>query len=108
MEIDLTQRKIHGMGDAELSPGDHVESQSFFFEYKSQRPVQEGFAGIDDDGIRITFTELVIKFSALLAESEFIEKIERCTELLSQIHNIATADKDVTLLVYLRGEWEQS
>jgi hypothetical protein len=91
------------MCDAKFSPRDDVESQALFPKYESQSPVQEGFGGINDQGIRMIFTELFFKFTALMAEGEFIEKIERRAEFLSQVHNIAAADKEVTLLTYLSG-----
>src|SRR3972149_2207314 len=103
MEIDLVQRKIHRMGDAKFSPGDDVESQTLFLKYESQSPVQEGFGGINDQGVRIIFTELVFEFTALMAEGGLIEKVERRAEFLSQLNDIAAADKDMTLLIHLSG-----
>jgi hypothetical protein len=103
MEIDLVQREIHGMGDAKFSPRDDIESQSLFLKYESQSPIQEGFGGINDQCIRMIFPELIFKFTALMAEGEFIEKIERRAEFLSQVNHTATADKEVTLLTYLSG-----
>jgi hypothetical protein len=103
MEIDLVHREIYRMGDAKFSSRDNVESQVFFLKYESQSPVQEGFGGINDQGIRIMFTELLFKFTALMAEGGLIEKIERCAEFLSQVHNIAAADAEMALLTHLGG-----
>jgi hypothetical protein len=109
MEIDLVQRKIHGMDDANFSSGDDVEPQALFLKYKSQSClVQEGFGGINDQCIRIMFTELFFEFTALMAKGDFIEKIERRAEFLSHVNNIAAADNDVTLLIYLRSEGKKS
>jgi hypothetical protein len=108
VEIDLVQRKIYGMGDAKFSSGDDVKSQALFLKYESQSPVQEGFGGINDQGIRMIFTELVFKFTALIAEGGLIEKIERRAEFVSQVNNIAATDKDVTLLIYLSSEGKKS
>jgi hypothetical protein len=108
MKIDLVQREIHGMGDAELSPGDNIESQPLLLKHESQSSVQEGFGGINDQGVRIIFTELVFKFTALMAEGEFIEKIERRAEFLSQVNDIAAADAEMTLLTYLSSEGKKS
>jgi hypothetical protein len=107
MEIDLVQRKIHGMGDAKFSPRDNVESQVLFLKYESQSSVQEGFGGINDQGIRIIFTELIFEFAAFMAEGEFIEKIERRAEFVSQVNNIAAADNEMALLTYLGGQREK-
>jgi hypothetical protein len=96
------------MGDAKFSPRDDVESQAFFLKYKSQSSVQEGFGGINDQRIRIMLTELVFEFTALMAESGLIEKIERRAEFLSQVNNIAAADKEVALLTYLSSEGKKS
>jgi hypothetical protein len=96
------------MGDAKLSPGDDIESQAFFLKYESQSPVQEGFGGINDQRIRIMLTELVFEFTALMAEGGLIEKIERRAEFLSQVNNIAAADKEVALLTYLSSEGKKS
>jgi hypothetical protein len=103
MEIDLVQRKIHGMGDAKFSPGDDIQSQALFLQYESQSLVQEGFGGINDQGIRMVFTERVFKFTALMAEGGLIEKIERRAEFVSQVNNITAADKEVPLLIHLSG-----
>jgi hypothetical protein len=108
MEVDLVHRKIYGLSNAKFSPGDDVESQALFLKYESQSPVQEGFGGINDQGIRMIFTELVLKFTALMADGEFIEKIERRAEFVSQVNNIAAADKEVTLLIYLSSEGKKS
>jgi len=67
---------------AEFSPGDDVESQTILFKYESQSSVQEGFGGINDQRIRIIFTELVLEFTALTTEGKLIEKIERRAEFL--------------------------
>jgi len=91
------------MGDAKFSPRDDVESQSFFLKYKSQSPIQEGFGGVNDQGIRIIFTELISEFTALMSEGELIEKIERCAEFVSQVNNIAAADKEVSLIIHFSG-----
>jgi hypothetical protein len=101
VEIDLVQRKIHGMGDAKFSPRDDVESQALFLKYKSYRSVQEGFRGINDQCIRIIFTELIFKFTTLMAEGGFIEKIERRAEFLSQVNHTTAADKEMSSLIHL-------
>ena len=103
MEIDLVQRKIHGMSDAKFSPRDYVQSQALFLKYKSQSSVQESFGGINDQGIRIMFTELIFKFTAPMAEGGLIEKIERRAEFLSQVNNIAAADNEMSLIIHLSG-----
>jgi len=91
------------MGDAKFSSGDDVESQALSLKYKSQSPVQEGFRGINDQGIRIIFTELFLKFTAPMAEGGLIEKIERRAEFLSQVNNIAAADNEMSLIIHLSG-----
>jgi hypothetical protein len=92
------------MGDAKFPSRDDVESQALFLKYESQSPVQEGFRGIDDQRIRIIFTELVFKFMALMAEGGLIEKIERRAEFFSQVNNIAAANAEMALLTYLSSE----
>jgi len=96
------------MGDAKFSPRYDVESQAFFLKYKSQSPVQEGFGGINDQGIRIIFTEHVFEFTALMAEGGLIKKIERRAEFVSQVNNIAAADAEMALLTYLSSEGKKS
>jgi hypothetical protein len=95
------------MGDAKFSPGDDVQSQALFLKYESQSSVQEGFGGINDQGIRIVFTELFFEFTALMAEGGLIKKIERRAEFISQVNNIAAADAEMTLLIYLSGDGEK-
>jgi hypothetical protein len=95
------------MGDAEFSPGDDIESQALFLEYESQSLVQEGFGGINNQGIRMIFAELVFKFTAPMAEGGLIEKIERCAEFLGQVNDIAATDNEMPLLTYLGSEGEK-
>jgi len=104
VKIDLVQRKIHGMGDAKFPPRDDIESQAFLLKYESQGPIQEGFRGINGQGIRIILAELVSKFTAPMAEGGLIEKIERRAEFLSQVNNIAAADNEMALLIYLSSK----
>jgi len=92
------------MGDTKFSSRDDVQSQALFLKYESQSPVQNGFGGINDQGIRIILTELFFKFTALMAEGEFIKEVERRAELLSQVNNIAAADAEMALLIYLSSE----
>jgi hypothetical protein len=53
------------------------------------------------------FTELVFKFTALIAEGGLIEKIERRAEFVSQVNNIAAADAEMALLTYLSSQGEK-
>jgi len=92
------------MGDAKFSSRDNIESHALFLKYESQSPVQEGFGGINDQCIRMIFAELAFKFTALMADGGLIEKIERRAEFVSQVDNIAAADKEVALLTYLSSE----
>jgi hypothetical protein len=96
------------MGDAKFSPGDNIQSQPLLPKHESQSPVQESFGGIDDQRIRIMLTVLFLEYPALMAEGGFIEKIKRRAEFLSKINNIAPANKEVTLLIYLGGERKKS
>ena len=43
-----------------------------------------------------------------MAKSALIEDIERSTEFLDQVNNIAAADNKVTLLTYLSHEGKKS
>ena len=43
-----------------------------------------------------------------MAEGKFIKKIERRAEFLSQVNNIAAADNEVTLLIYLSSEGKKN
>jgi hypothetical protein len=56
----------------------------------------------------MVFTELFFEFTALMADGGLIEKIERRAEFLSQVNNIAAADKEVTLLIYLSSEGKKT
>jgi len=89
------------MGDAEFSPVDYVESQSLFLKYNSQSSIQESFGGINDQGIRVILAELILEFTALLAEGGLIEKIERRAVFVGQINNIATTDNEMAMPIYL-------
>jgi len=101
MEIDLFNRKVHRMGDAKFSPGDDVESQALFLKYQSQGPVQEGFGGINYQGIRIILAELVLELTALMAEGGLVEKIERRAEFVGQVNNITATDNEMAMPIYL-------
>jgi hypothetical protein len=96
------------MGDAEFSSGDNIQAQSLLLEYKSQSLIQDSFGGINDQCIGVTSTELLFEFTAFMAEGGFIEKIERRAEFTNQVHNIAVADAQMTLLICLGGEGKES
>ena len=50
------------------------------------------------------FTELVLKYHPdTLEEGGLIEKIERRAEFLSQVNDIAAADNEMSLIIYLSG-----
>jgi hypothetical protein len=86
------------MGDAEFSPRNNIQSQSFILKYESYSSIQEGFGGINDQGIGIPSGELILEFTTSLAKGEFIEEIERGAEFVSQVNNIAAADAQMALL----------
>jgi len=96
------------MCDVELPPGDHIEPQAFFFKYKSQSSVQEGFGSIDDKCVIAILTELLPEFAAHVAKGKFIEKIQGRAELFGQLDDIAAADEEMAPVVYLSGKGKDS
>jgi hypothetical protein len=83
VKIQVVRGKIHRTGDAKFSPGNDVESQTLFLKYKSQSSIQESFGGISNQRIRIILTELIPKFTALMAERGLVEKIQWRAEFVS-------------------------
>ena len=53
------------------------------------------------------FTELISKFTALMAEGGLIEKTERRAEFVSQVNDITAADKEAALIIHLSGQREE-
>ena len=47
--------------------------------------------------------ELIFKFTALMAEREFIEKVKWRTEFLDQLNNVTAADAEMAFFTYLSG-----
>ena len=51
--------------------------------------------------------ESSFKFAAFVTESELIEEVKRRAEFSGQVNNVAAADGDMALIIYLRGQGEE-
>ncbi len=65
VEINLIHREIYCFGNAQFALGDNVQSQTFSsLMRRSRHAVGIGFAGINNERIRITLPELFFKLTA--------------------------------------------
>ena len=75
VEVYPVHGEVNRPGNAHFPAGNHVQSQSLFFQEERQSLIDEGFTGINDNRVRIALAEFRDELGTLAAQAKLIKNI---------------------------------